>query len=394
MISQNSNITLYPLTIREDKKHYIVEDTTSGEFFEMPEVCIDAIKLINDRIPLDQIEKTLQAIYPEEDVDISAFAEQLLDFGLVKEIDGNEVKHEKADTTPQGFSWLPAKLGKFFFHRGSVFILFLVIFINILYIFMQPEYIPNYQDIFIFDSLVLSILFFMFISLIIILIHELGHILALRAHNLPTNLGICHRLYILLVFETDMATAWKLPPKERNLLYLGGIYFDQWILAIALTCKFFLPIEGTMLNSILSIIVLDIFIKTIYQCCFYMKTDLYYLFENLTGCYNIMENSQQILSRWLPFIKGNNQTEAFKEEKVYVRLYAIFYVIGVSVTLALFIFYVIPQFLYIFSKLIPALGSPSGNPYFWDAVLFILPTMIIMAVLVYSWIKSNRKKVD
>ena len=36
----------FQLIFAEDNKHYIVEDITSGEFYEMPEVCIEAIKLI------------------------------------------------------------------------------------------------------------------------------------------------------------------------------------------------------------------------------------------------------------------------------------------------------------------------------------------------------------
>ncbi|SES09725.1 hypothetical protein SAMN04487944_1182 [Gracilibacillus ureilyticus] len=391
MISKNSHITLNPLTFRKDKKNYIVEDNISGEFYEMPKICIDAIELINDQVPLDEIEGILKERYPEEEVDILAFAEQLIDLELVKEIDGKEMKQQqqKANSTPTGFMWIPPQVGRFFFHRGSIIILALIIFINILYMIIQPEFFPNYQDIFIFDSLMISVLLYMFLSLLHILIHEFGHILAMRAHNLPTKLGIGHRLYILIVFETDMSPAWKLQPKERNLLYLGGIYFDQWIVAIVLTLRFFVPMEGTIVDSILAVVVLDIFIKTIYQCCFYMKTDLYYLFENITGCYNIMENSQQLIRKWLPFVKENPKTEIFQDEKVYIRLYAVFYLIGVSITLALLFIYILPQFIYLFSRLLPALISPSGSPYFWDAVIFLGQMIIIAGLLLYTWIKTK-----
>ncbi len=40
----------------------------SGDFFEMPAVCIDAIHLINQGEPLDKIERQLEAQYPEEEV--------------------------------------------------------------------------------------------------------------------------------------------------------------------------------------------------------------------------------------------------------------------------------------------------------------------------------------
>ena len=46
-LTYNSTLLLVPIKIRKEKKHFIVEDKTSGEFYEMPEVCIDAIDLIN-----------------------------------------------------------------------------------------------------------------------------------------------------------------------------------------------------------------------------------------------------------------------------------------------------------------------------------------------------------
>ena len=55
---------MVPIEIRKDKKHYIVEDQTSGEFYEMPEVCIDAINLINQGEQLGEIERELKEKLP------------------------------------------------------------------------------------------------------------------------------------------------------------------------------------------------------------------------------------------------------------------------------------------------------------------------------------------
>lgn len=94
-LSPQSKLSLHPLQIRQDKKHYIVEDNQSGEFFEMPKVCIDAIEMMNDGKSLGEIEPSLIDSYPNEDVELIPFAEQLIDFGLVKEIDGKKVNQEK-----------------------------------------------------------------------------------------------------------------------------------------------------------------------------------------------------------------------------------------------------------------------------------------------------------
>jgi putative peptide zinc metalloprotease protein len=91
-LTHTSCLSLVPIEIRKEKKNYLVEDKHSGEFYEMPEVCIDAINLINTCVQLGEIERQLKEKYPEEDVDLLEFAEQLRELQLIAEIDGEKVK--------------------------------------------------------------------------------------------------------------------------------------------------------------------------------------------------------------------------------------------------------------------------------------------------------------
>ncbi len=390
-ISLQSQLTLYPLTIREDKKHYIVEESLSGDFFEMPKICIDAIYLINRNVPLNQIEQELKPQYLDEEVDLVEFVEQLVELGLVKEIDGETVEVTKNNNSPQGFTWLSPKVGQFFFNKVTTKLFMAIIILNILLVIVNPQLLPTYQDLFIFDAMTFNMLTFMGTSLLLIIIHEFGHVLAVRSHGLPAKLDVGHRL-LFVVFQTDLSPAWKLSPKQRNVLYLAGICFDQLMVLIAFILKLSFPEANSLFIGILGIIVLDIFIKTIYQCCFYMKTDIYYLFEILTGCYNLMENGRQYLSRWLPFIKQDSTTETFEDEAKFVRMYSVFYICGLLLTFSIFIIYFIPQLYYAYSQTLPELLHPGGNPYFWDAVVFLGQTILIGSLLIYSWHKSNTSR--
>lgn len=390
-VSLQSQIILYPLTIRQDKKHYIVEETLSGEFFEMPKICIDAIHMINKGNSLELIEQELKPQYPEEEVDLVAFSQQLLELGLIKEIDGETVQITKQNNVPRGFMWLSSRVGSFFFNKVTTKLFIAIICINIFLVTMNPQMLPTYQDLFLFEAMTFNILTFMGVSLLLIIIHEFGHILAIRSYDLPAKLEVGHRLF-LVVFETDLSPAWKLAPKQRNILYLAGICFDQLMIFIALTISLFFLEGNSLIAGLLALAILDITIKTIYQCCFYMKTDLYYLCENLTGCYNMMENGKQYLSKWLPFIKNDSTTETFKEEENFVRVYSVFYIFGVLLTVSLLTFYFIPQAFYAYSQTLPELLHPGGNPYFWDAVVFLGQTIVMVGLLIYSWHKSNTSR--
>lgn len=77
-------IEFVPIHIRKDRKHYIVEDITRQEYYEMPEICVEAIDLLQSGHTLEEIEGVLIKKYPDEIVDIQAFLAQLWELKLLK----------------------------------------------------------------------------------------------------------------------------------------------------------------------------------------------------------------------------------------------------------------------------------------------------------------------
>jgi len=379
-LTLQSQITLYPLSIQKDKKNYIVEEPISGDFFEMPVICIDAIERINEGQRLGEIENELREKYPNEKVNMIEFGEQLIELGLVQKVNGEKVKQTKETQSSGGFTWILPQIGRFFFNRVTNKIYLILLLINVSLFVLNPQLFPHYQDIFLFDSMMLNIVTYMSISLFFIIIHEFGHILAIRSHDLPTKLDIGNRL-IFVVFETDLTSAWKLEPKQRNILYFAGMSFEQTFVFIALMIQLLFPEANAIFIGILGIIIFDIFIKTLYQCCFYMKTDIYYFVENMTGCYNLMESGKQFLSKWLPFLKkDSSDTEAFEGEYKIVRMYSVFYIAGILLTLCLFVFYFIPQAYYAYSQVISNLLKDTTPAAFWDAVAFLGQTVLLLTL--------------
>lgn len=379
-----SQFTLYPLSIQKDKKNYIVEEPVSGVFFEMPVICIDAIERINNGQSLGEIEKELRKEYPNENVDMIEFGGQLIELGLVQEVDGEKTPQKKEIQASSGFTWIPPSVGRFFFNGITNKIYLLLLLINISLIVWNPGLFPHYKDIFLFDSMMLNIVTYMLISLVLIIIHEFGHILAIRSYNLPAKLGIGNRL-IFVVFETDLTSAWRLAPRQRNILYFAGMSFEQVVVLIALTLQLLIPEANSILVGILGIVVLDIFIKTLYQCCFYMKTDVYYFVENITGCYNLMESAKQYLSRWLPFLRSDSSdAETFDGEQSIVRMYSVFYIAGILLTLCLLAFYFLPQTYYAYSQVFSNLLWSTTPSAFWDAIAFLGQTVLLLGLFVYS----------
>ncbi|MFJ5758633.1 hypothetical protein ACIQAA_05710 [Neobacillus sp. NPDC093182] len=389
-IALHSRLSIVPVEIRKDKKHYIVEDKISGEFYEMPEVCIVAIELINQGERLGDIERIVKGKFPQEEVDLLDFAAQLLEIELVDQVDGIKVEKQKRQKDSLGFLWISPKAGKLFFNKFTYPLYITFFLLNIILFVTFPSLIPHHEDIFVVDIMVINVLLWMSFTFLLVLVHEFGHILAMRTYNLPTKLEVGHRLFFV-VLETDLSSVWKLAPKDRNVLFLAGLCFDNVILFIALISQFILPSGQEFFSGLMTLAVFDIVLRMIYQCCFYLKTDLYFVFENVTGCYNLMENAQQTIRKQLSFLKPKASEEiGLLNERKTITIYAIFYFIGIAISIALYFIFYIPEVIHAGKQLLPGFGQAPTSLAFWDALLFSLQVSIFLLLLLYSYWKKYR----
>ncbi len=391
IVTKHSNLSLYPLEIRKDRKNFIVEDILTGDFYEMPAVCIDAITMINEGIKLFQIEAVLKEKYPNEQVEIIGFIEDLLDFGLVKELDSIAIPRKQENKkNKDGLDWISPKVGRFFFNRyTSIFHIFIILFCILLFI-IKPELFPVYHDVFLFDLMIYNVLVFLSLSFFLVVVHEIGHVLAVRAEGLSTKIGLGHRLF-LIVLETDMSGVWSLPPRKRYRLYLAGMYTDVAVMFLAIITQLFF-VEHFFVVGIAKIVALSTFIRIIYQFCVYMKTDMYYVLENWSGCYNLMESGQKLLKQWFPFLPIGEKSSSFEGEDRFIRPYALFYLIGVLLTIVITVFYNLPLIIHAGILVLPGFIEPASSIHFWDATVFSLQFVLMFGLLAYSWSKKYLEK--
>ncbi|WP_407272806.1 hypothetical protein [Radiobacillus sp. PE A8.2] len=357
----------------------------------MPKICVDAIEMMEQNFPNDKIAEVLKIKYPQEQIDMTDFTNQLIDMNIVESIDGDIIDQQVINESPKDFQGVPIKLGQWYFNKRTMSLYFLILVINVAIFIIQPELFPHYKDLFLFDSMIMNTLLYSGITFVILLHHEWGHILAARSYGLATKLEIGHRLF-LIVLQTDLTPTWKLQPKQRLVPYLGGLLFDNIILFIALISS--LISSNPIFQGIMAVIIFDIFIKFIYQCSVFMKTDLYYVLENLTGCYNLMESGKKWISEKISIVKTTSNDVLYETEKKFVRFYAVFYLFSVALTMSLFVFYFVPQLLFVFNNTVPQLFNSVNSTSFWDAIGFILTTIIMISLLLYSWTKKYILKKD
>ncbi|CAM3894734.1 hypothetical protein [Mesobacillus thioparans] len=388
-ITYDTKIKLFPLSVRQEKLHYIVENTVTNDFFEMPEVCIEAISMIQNNGLLKDIEEKLSKKFFDEDVNIIEFIKQLIELDFVSEIDGKTITRIVKMKEGTGFQWIPQKIGQILFNRYTAKIYFAMLLGSILILIFNPELVPHYKDIFIFDLMIENVLTVFLITLLLVLLHELGHVIAIRGENLNARLELGHRLFFA-VLETDLTQGWKLPAERRNTLLFAGMYIDIVVIFISLLLQLFMKADSVY-AGILGIVVFNTIVRLLYQLCVFMKTDFYYILENITGCYNLMENGRNFLSRWFPIIKKDETTMPFNGEEIIVKRYAYFYLAGILLTIVITAYYYVPQMIFAVNEMmVPGFAEPLTSIRFWDSVVFLLQIVLVLGLLLYSWTKKYR----
>jgi putative peptide zinc metalloprotease protein len=383
MWNKNSKVTLFDFAIHQDEEKFIVEEKHSGDFFEMSIVAVEAIKLLDQGKSIGETERTLMAAYPQEEIKMEDFISQLLELKFLKTIDKTEIGDSTLEKNTKGFLWIKTSVGKIYFNRFSGIVFKLSLLGSILLFILNPSLFPHYKDIFWYDFMFLNIILFASVSVFLVLIHEAGHILAARSYGIPVKLNIGHRLFFP-VLESDVSSAWKLSRDKRNTIYLGGLSFDIVILFLSLVIQqYFLREDEGVFNAIITIVIFNICIRVLYQCCIYMKTDLYFVLENNTGLYNLMEEGLEYLKRKVIFSRKDD-----KKIGSFVKAFSVFYLFGISITIFLFLFYYIPQLLFSIDLAITSMAGPINTFKFWDGTVFLLQLSIVLFLLLFSWMRS------
>ena len=386
---QDREIQLAPLSIRKDRQHYIVADLERQEYYEMPEICVEAIRGMQAGVPLDKIEAGLRARYPGEEINMDGFVRQLRELGLLRSWNGQRFDPPQNLTgrnraVSQGLE----RLGRVLFHPLALALYGLLALANALQLVSGDGLMPVYSDLFLSSSMTVNLVSWMAVGLTGVVLHECGHSLAMAAKGLPTRWNMGHRLF-LPVLETEMSGVWSLPPGQRYVPYLAGMCVDQVLLFAALFVQTLLP-ETSGWAPVLRMAALHLVLALGYQLLFFMKTDLYYVVENALGSYNLMENALAWLTNALPFRRAGERAEPviYEDERHVVRLYGLFVAAGAGVSLALLVFYLIPQLGQAVRMTLPRLALAPSEPLFWDAVVFYFQFLCSAAWVLSSWIRS------
>ncbi|WP_406207426.1 hypothetical protein OH807_34785 [Kitasatospora sp. NBC_01560] len=327
-----------------------------------------------------------------EPVDVDDFVSDLDELGFLRQ------PGEQAPPPPAPVRW--QRLGRAVFSPAGG-VLYLVLLAGWLTAMVRsPDLVPSYRHLFFtpYMSVLVAVMFLAQAPLI--LLHEAAHALAGRRLGLPSRLSIGRRLYFV-VFQTALDGLVAVERRKRVLPMIAGMLTDVGVLAVlTLFAAATRTADGEL--SLLGGVALGLGYSTVlrllWQCFFFLRTDVYYLVVTVLGCVDLQTTAKQLLAdRWARLLRRPppyDPEDWHPRDRAVARWYSVLMAVGYSVALVTMAVNLPPIVARAYRTVLEQL---SGDPLhrlagLADSVLFLLMTVGELALATVLFLRERRAR--
>jgi hypothetical protein len=386
-----SRIRLHVLASRPDGEDWIVGRVATGEFVGLPAEAMTFLGALREAGTVVAAKRRTELVHGE-DIDALDFISELIGLGFVAAVDDEVITEEQPRAPslprlrPHHVSWLfrvPALAV-----AGALIVAGAVV--------SAISGFPGYRAFFALANPGLTLALVAVISMATIALHEFSHLAAARAANVYGWFGWGSRLWFL-VAQTSVPGLWMASRGVRLRVFLAGMTCDLMVFS-ACAIGAASTSAASPVHRILELICLITLIGVMEQFLFFMRTDVYLVVQELTGCKNLFGDSTEYL-RYLARRSARgasaSQVDPLAElppaERRPVRVYAAFMVAGCAVMVLVSAFYGLPVEIGIYVRAAHELArglSTSRIPLVVDATAALIVSVAFQALLVRTLLRT------
>ena len=302
-ITGTSRVRLRPLSARREPDGWVIGRQETGDFIAVPDVAHRVITLLGQDSTVNEVAATLRAETGTRFA-VTDFVAELDELGFVASVD-SLARPDRTAARPS-LPWLRPAHVRWLLHPAVPVVVAGFAIATALVLVLRPALLPSYH-VLVWDrhaGLVLAA--DAAIGWTLVLLHELGHLTSARAVGAPARITFGTRLQFL-VAQTDVSGVWSAPRRSRMTVYLAGIAVN---VCVAGTCLLVLALASPsgVVRSLLAVAVAEALLTLPTQCMVFMRTDLYFVLQDLTRCANLYADGsvylrylgRRILQRVMP----------------------------------------------------------------------------------------------
>ena len=338
-----SCISLHDLVSRNDGEEWIVGRPDTGEFVGLPVEAITFLGVLRDGGTVADAKQRTDLAH-DENIDALDFVSDLVGLGFVAAVDGECLAEE--DPRPPSLPWLQSRHVSWLL-RAPVMVA-VVAFIGAgVTVSVVSGSLPGYSAFFALPEPGLNFVLAAAITMAVVALHEFCHLAAARAAGVHGWISLSTRL-CFLVAQTSVPGLWVASRSVRLRVFLAGMVFDLTVFsacAVGMACT---PRAGAA-HHILALTCLITLFGVIDQFMFFMRTDVYLVVQELTGCKNLFGDATDYLrylatrpARRSASVRPSPLADLPQRERRPVRFYAAVMVVGCAAMVPMLAFYWIP----------------------------------------------------
>jgi putative peptide zinc metalloprotease protein len=394
-VTPESRIRLHDLAVRQDGSGWIVGRVATGEFVGLPPEAMTFLGVLRGGGTVGAAKRQTDLLHGE-DTDALGFVGDLIDLGFVAAVDGEVMAGE--EPRAPSLRWLRPRHVSWLFRAPVELALAAFICAGVVVAAVSGS-LPGYTAFFALPEPGLSIALVVVIAIALTALHEFCHLAAARAADVHGWFGWSTRLWYL-VAQTSVPGLWMASRSVRLRVFLAGMTSDLVIFSACSMGMRFTASAGTA-HHVLALTCLITLLSVLDQFLFFMRTDVYLVIQELTGCKNLFGDATDYL-RYLAGRRLRRAGAAARPdplpglpaaERRPVRVYAAVVVAGCAVMVAVSACYVVPIDISIYLRAARELAgglSSSRIALAADAIAAIGVTLFFHALLVRTLLRTYR----
>jgi putative peptide zinc metalloprotease protein len=349
-LQPDTRLTLHPLLMREEGDGWIVGRRETGQFVQVPTEAATLVRALGQGASISEAAHQVLDVHGTK-VDGLSFARQLIALGFVHLADGKPCE----DTaTPVSLRWLRPKHVRWAYSWPVYLVIGAFVLWNVSVALSQGDLIPGYHALFITGWQGFNVAWGTTLVMAAMAAHELAHLTAARSEDVPAKISIGTRL-VFLCAQTTVSGLWGASRRARLRVYVAGTVMDLVTISCCLLALRTGDLTGFPLRS-LQALILGLWLAVATQFAVYVRTDGYFVLQELLRCKNLYHDASQYLGYLAVRIVLRQTTRPDPtvglpvHERRPVKIYSILMLVSTGVTLALVVWYAAPALVTLFTR--------------------------------------------
>lgn len=326
---QGLRVSFHALEIRPDRDEWIVGRRDNEQIVALPGIGMAAVRLMAAGSTIEETRSRLRTT-TGRDVNVQTLVEQLAAAGLVASIGDRRFP---AAPPVVSFPRVQPRHVRWIMSPALHTVVLLVPVAGLTVASARSGVLPSWDSLLWTEYGTFTVLVQCAVAWCLIALHEAAHLLTARAAGVAGRIRLGTRLQFL-VAQTEVSAIWLKGRRERLTVYLSGMALDGVIWGGCLLAR------GWGVDwALLPVMVMTLFLALANQCLVFMRTDLYFVVQDLTGCRNLYGDTARYLRHIAARTCGRRAPHPLRSlpsaERRFVKAYAVAVVGGTAACVAI-----------------------------------------------------------